>query len=363
MAVTGVDLLRALPDPGGRDGGGGPGGQCPLCPGRRAGDRPRGRGLRHGHLDHCCCTRWPPPALERLVGGEPPTCSRRAASPCISTSCPATTRGTSSSTYGHGRRNNEPFIAPARRNGHRRGPPCRRGSGRSRSGRSRRCRAPLDPSNEAWRFPWTVIVAPQVRSPIARDRRPPRPRRPQQAFMLISLDRARDHLVREGLDAVIATTPINVAYAGDFASEFLLGRFDDDTAAVILPADSGSAAGPGDRRIRPALPDRPAELDRRGAALRQSVEFGRRFHGRDAGARADHRRCAGVWRTLRARWRPGQQDDYDSAVAQALANRGLTAGRLASRRPAQGGAAGGARRRRQPRKSPTPTSCCAGSAW
>jgi len=136
--------------------------------------------------------------------------------------------------------------------------------------------------------------------------------------MLISLDRARDHLVREGLDAVIATTPINVAYAGDFASEFLLGRFDDDTAAVILPADSA---------VPPALVIAEFDLPYLTAQpswIEEVQLYGNPWSsvGVFMGETLERELTTPLRRRLadlRARWRPGQQDDYDSAVAQALA--------------------------------------------
>lgn len=146
--------------------------------------------------------------------------------------------------------------------------------------------------------------------------------------MLIALDRARDHLVREGLDAVIATTPINVAYAGDFASEFLLGRFDDDTAAVILPADP--AVPPAlviaefDLPYLTAQPSWIDEVQLYGNPWSSVGVFMGETLERELSTPL-RRRLA----ELRDRWRPGQQDDYDAAVAKALADRGLTAGRLA----------------------------------
>jgi Xaa-Pro aminopeptidase len=59
--------------------------------------------------------------------------------------------------------------------------------------------------------------------------------------MLLNLERARDLLARDGLDAVVVATPINVIYASDFASEFLLGRFEDFTAAVVIAREAGAA--------------------------------------------------------------------------------------------------------------------------
>lgn len=60
---------------------------------------------------------------------------------------------------------------------------------------------------------------------------------------LINLDRARDQMAHEDLDAVILVTPINTAYAAGTASEFLLGRFEDWTTAVVLARDPAIPAG------------------------------------------------------------------------------------------------------------------------
>ncbi len=54
--------------------------------------------------------------------------------------------------------------------------------------------------------------------------------------MLINLDRARALIVEAGLDGVVLATTVNVSYAAGFASEYMLGRFEDWSAAVILPA-------------------------------------------------------------------------------------------------------------------------------
>ena len=59
--------------------------------------------------------------------------------------------------------------------------------------------------------------------------------------MLINLPRARNIMAAEGIDALILVTPINVLYASDLASEFMLGRFEDYTTAVVLPRDDSLA--------------------------------------------------------------------------------------------------------------------------
>lgn len=52
--------------------------------------------------------------------------------------------------------------------------------------------------------------------------------------MLLNRARLDALLTKEGIDAVVLTTPTNVVYGSDFGSEFMLGRFEDDTTAVLL---------------------------------------------------------------------------------------------------------------------------------
>lgn len=146
--------------------------------------------------------------------------------------------------------------------------------------------------------------------------------------MLISLDRARDHLAREGLDAVIATTPINVTYAGDFASEFLLGRFDDDTAAVIVAADL---------EVPPVLViaefDLPYLMEQP-SWIEEVQLYGNPWSsvGVFMGETLERELSTPLRRRLaetRAKLKPAQQDDYLSAIVKALGDRGLSAARLA----------------------------------
>lgn len=153
--------------------------------------------------------------------------------------------------------------------------------------------------------------------------------------MLISLDRAREHLRREGLDAVVATTPINVTYCGDFASEFLLGRFDDDTAAVVLPARAD---------IAPALViaefDLPY-LTEQPSWIEEVQLYGNPWSsvGVFMGETLERELTSPLRRKLaetRAKLKPGQQDDYVAAIAKALRDRGLGAARLACDNPRVG---------------------------
>ncbi len=55
--------------------------------------------------------------------------------------------------------------------------------------------------------------------------------------MLINRPRLHQVLREEGLDAVVLATATNVTYAAGFISEFMLGRFEDFSTAVIVPAD------------------------------------------------------------------------------------------------------------------------------
>jgi Xaa-Pro aminopeptidase len=53
--------------------------------------------------------------------------------------------------------------------------------------------------------------------------------------MLLNQKRAQDLLTEAALDGVILVTEPNIIYSSDLASEYMLGRFDDYTHAVILP--------------------------------------------------------------------------------------------------------------------------------
>lgn len=53
--------------------------------------------------------------------------------------------------------------------------------------------------------------------------------------MLMNLERAQGLMDEAGLDALIGATPVNVTYMSDYASEFLLGKFEDYVAAAIVP--------------------------------------------------------------------------------------------------------------------------------
>ena len=59
--------------------------------------------------------------------------------------------------------------------------------------------------------------------------------------MLLNLERARRLMADDDLDALIAATSVNIIYMSDYASEFLLGKFEDYVAAVILPRRSDIA--------------------------------------------------------------------------------------------------------------------------
>tara|TARA_Y100000590_G_scaffold425755_1_gene534076 strand:- start:2465 stop:3691 length:1227 start_codon:yes stop_codon:yes gene_type:complete len=56
--------------------------------------------------------------------------------------------------------------------------------------------------------------------------------------MLANLPRARSIMKEEGIDTIILANPLNVYYASDLASEFMLGRFEDYCSAVIISSDS-----------------------------------------------------------------------------------------------------------------------------
>lgn len=55
--------------------------------------------------------------------------------------------------------------------------------------------------------------------------------------MLLNRPRLAQELGTAKLDAVVLATEPNIVYGAGFASEFMLGRFEDNVAAVVLPRD------------------------------------------------------------------------------------------------------------------------------
>jgi len=147
--------------------------------------------------------------------------------------------------------------------------------------------------------------------------------------MLVNLPRLRARLEAESLDAVVLATPLNVAYGAGFASEFLLGRFEDFTTAVVLARDPA---------VPPALIipefDLPFACEA-GTWIEDVRLYGNPWSsvGAFMGATLEARMDTALRRQLKARrdaLRPGQQASFMTALAKALADRGLKAGRLAA---------------------------------
>ncbi|MBL8698323.1 MAG: aminopeptidase P family protein [Alphaproteobacteria bacterium] len=142
------------------------------------------------------------------------------------------------------------------------------------------------------------------------------------------LNRARlDALLRdEGIDAVVLTTPINVVYGSDFGSEFMLGRFEDHTTAVVL--------GPG---VEPGL--LIPEFDLPFLCETPSWIGDVRIYGNPwssvgvfMGAAVEAKLDTALRRALkerRAALKPAQEDDFFAGLAALLRARGLAGARLA----------------------------------
>ncbi|MBL8670089.1 MAG: aminopeptidase P family protein [Alphaproteobacteria bacterium] len=145
--------------------------------------------------------------------------------------------------------------------------------------------------------------------------------------MLLNVERAREHLRREGLDAVVLSTPLNVVYAGDFASEFLLGRFEDNTAAVVLAADPKVPAALVVAEFDlPFLVERPSWIE--------DVQlYGNPWSsvGTFMGETLERNLSNELRRNLAARrraLRPRQAEDFFAGLAATLRARGLERARL-----------------------------------
>lgn len=145
---------------------------------------------------------------------------------------------------------------------------------------------------------------------------------------LINLDRARDQMARAGLDAVVLVTPINTAYAAGTASEFLLGRFEDWTTAVVLPRDPDVAPSLIIPEFDlPYLMEQPSWIDQvqiygspwssvgvfMGETLERNLSNDLRRHLAEA----------------RARYGPHQKAGFFDALVAVLQERGLDSAKLA----------------------------------
>ncbi|MEO1226358.1 MAG: Xaa-Pro peptidase family protein [Pseudomonadota bacterium] len=145
---------------------------------------------------------------------------------------------------------------------------------------------------------------------------------------LINLDRAREQMARESLDALILVTPINTAYAAGTASEFLLGRFEDWTTAVVLARDADIAPALIIPEFDlPYLIEQPSWIEdvqlfgspwsSVGVFMGETLERGLSNDLRVGLAEA------------RARFGPGQQGSFLDGLTKALRDRGLDGAKLA----------------------------------
>ena len=145
--------------------------------------------------------------------------------------------------------------------------------------------------------------------------------------MLLNQERARRILAEGGLDAVILSTPINVLYASDCVTEFMLGRFEDFTAAVLLPADEGIAPALIVPEFDlPFLVESPTWIEDIRAYGNPWSSVGV-FMGQTLEAHFDTP-LRGQLKDLRAETAPRQKESFVAAVDQVVRDRGLAAARL-----------------------------------
>jgi Xaa-Pro aminopeptidase len=150
--------------------------------------------------------------------------------------------------------------------------------------------------------------------------------------MLLNLERARAQLRREGLDAAIVSTPTNVIYAADFASEFLLGRFEDDTAAAVIAADPAiPAALVVPEFDLPHLTESPSWIEDIQVYGNPWSSVGT-FMGETLAAGLDTPLRPRL-KALRERLRPRQKANFIEALAAVLHARGFGRARLACDEP------------------------------
>lgn len=145
--------------------------------------------------------------------------------------------------------------------------------------------------------------------------------------MLLNLERARRLLREAGLDGAILATPANVTYASGFASEYLLGRFEDWSAAVILPAhDDAEPVLVIQEFDLPTLVERPSWI-------RNVQMFGNPWSsvGAYMGETLERNLSNALRRNLaarRAELRPAQKTSFVDAVIAAVETAGLKSARL-----------------------------------
>lgn len=145
--------------------------------------------------------------------------------------------------------------------------------------------------------------------------------------MLMNLDRTAAILAEEKLDAVILSVPGNVMYGADYASEFMLGRFEDFIAAVVLVATD-----PGNPTLIIPEFDLPYHVENPGRA-RDVQLYGNSWSsvGVFIGDTLERSLDSELRRALKAqrdRLRPRQKESFLDALTHVLHDRGLNAATL-----------------------------------
>ena len=145
--------------------------------------------------------------------------------------------------------------------------------------------------------------------------------------MLLNRTRLSEQMAAAGLDAVILATEANIVYSAGFASEFMLGRFEDNVAAVVVPRDPGVPPALVVAEFDlPYLTERPSWIEdvRPYGSPWSSVGA---FMGATLEAKLDTALREKL-KTLRERVRPIQQPTLVQAIVEALRSRRLDRARL-----------------------------------
>ncbi len=146
--------------------------------------------------------------------------------------------------------------------------------------------------------------------------------------MLINRPRLQDVLGDEGVDAVVLATATNITYAAGFISEFMLGRFEDFSTAVIVPADGSPPV-----LVLPEF-DLPFYAESR-CWIDDVYSYGNPwsavgvFMGQSLEAKLDTPLRRDL-KALRDRIAPRQENTFMKALQRALRERGLSNARLGS---------------------------------
>ncbi len=150
----------------------------------------------------------------------------------------------------------------------------------------------------------------------------------QGRVMLINRPRLQSVLRDEGVDAVVLATATNVTYAAGFISEFMLGRFEDFSTAVIVPSDGSPPV-----MVLPEF-DLPFYVES-GCWIDDVYSFGNPwsavgvFMGQSLEAKLDTPLRRDL-KALRDRTGPRQESTFLKSVLRALRDRGLNNARIGS---------------------------------